>query len=185
MNFEVHITVDSEDIDRWKALCEKLALKPLWVQNSRGAHSRQMHCSADFSGSFLGVKNFVKEWSKDIRDAGFKVVRQKIECGFRKWPSSLYNECHIKIALPVEENEAVLAFCNEHRISPGWSLLHDVPGERNWYLTVRDYGLDAGKAQREFRLIIKAVIERFGKIRGAEIETAILDTNKGHDRGWA
>jgi hypothetical protein len=185
MQFEIHITVDSEDFNKWKDVCEKLGLNPLWIQNSKGKHSRQMLCAVDYSGSFLGVNNQVRELSADIRSAGFKVIRQKIECGFRKWPSSLYNECHIKIILPESENEAVLSFCDVEGISPSWSLIHGIPGERKWYLTVRDFNLDSGVALGKFQKAIKAFQERFGRVRGVEVETAIFDTNKDLDRGWA
>ena len=185
MKFEVHITVDSQDFNRWKELCEKLGLNPLWIKNSKGWYDQQMLCAVDYKGSFLGVKNYIRELVKDIREAKFKVVREKIECQFRQWPSSLYNECHIKIRLPEGENNAMLAFCESHSISPSWSLVHNVPGERKWYLTVRDHGLDARGAGLKFAKAIRAVGDRFGKPSGVEVETAIFDTNEELDKGWA
>ncbi|MDP3792858.1 MAG: hypothetical protein Q8Q89_03980 [bacterium] len=184
MKFEVHITVDSQDFNRWKELCVKLGLNPLWIKNSKGWYDQQMLCAVDYNGSFLRVHNFRRELSRQIRDANFKVIREKVECQFRKWPSSLYNECHIKIRLPDSENETVVVFCEANDISSSWSLVHDVSGERKWYLTVRDYGLEARKASLKFTKAIRAVHDRFGKPNGIEIETAIFDTNKDIDRGW-
>ena len=185
MKFEVHITADPQDFNRWKELCQKLGLNPLWIKNASGWYDQQMLCAVEYNGSFLGVKNYVRELAQAIREARFKVVRQKIECQFRKWPSSLYNECHIKIRLPESENQQVLDFCESNGISPSWSLIHDVPGERKWYLTVRDYGLDARSAGDRFDQMVKVVNQRFGNISGVEIETAIFDTNKAIDKGWA
>ena len=145
MQFEIHITVESKDIEGWKALCKKLFLKPLWIQNSKGWRSRQMLCAAGFSDSArnihnerLGVRSHMKYLSDKINSVGFKVIRQKLKCGFRKMHSFLYNECHIKITLPDSENEAVLSFCELNGISASWSLIHNVSGKRKWYLTVRD-----------------------------------------------
>lgn len=185
MKFEIHITADPQDFNRWKELCHRLGLNPLWIKNASGWYNQQMLCAVEYDGSFLGVKNYIRELSKTIREARFKVVREKIECKFRSWPSSLYNECHIKIRLPDSENKAVLAFCQSNGISPSWSLIHDVPGERKWYLTVRDYGLNSRSAGLRFAKAIRAVRNRFGKINGVEVETAIFDTNKDIDKGWA
>lgn len=185
MQFEVHITVDPQDFNRWKELCVQLGLNPLWIKNSSGWYNQQMLCAVDYNGSFLGVKNYIRELSREIRNARFKIVREKIECGFRKWPSFLYNECHIKIRLPEFENQAVLSFCDVNGISASWSLIHNVPGECKWYLTVRDYGLDAREAGIRFGKAVRAVHQEFGNINGIEVETAIFDTNKDIDRGWA
>lgn len=185
MQFEVHITVDHQDFNKWKKLCEKLGLNPLWIKNSKGWYNQQMLCAVDYDGSFLGVNNHLLELSRYIRGARFKVVREKIECKFRNWPSSLYNECHVKIRLPDSENEAMLAFCEANGISSSWSLAHDVSGERKWYLTVRDYGLDARNAGLRFAKAIRAVQEKFGKVNGVETETVIFDTNENIDKGWA
>ena len=184
MEFEVHITVDPQDFNRWKELCHKLGLNPLWIKNSKGWYSQQMLCSVEYNGSFLGVKTYLRELSKQIRDAKFKVVREKVECQFIKWPSSLYHECHIKIRLPYSESEAMLDLCEANGISSSWSLIHDVPGERKWYLTVRVYG---GRAESEarFNRAVEAIRGRFGEPDGIEKETAIFDTNKDIDKGWA
>ena len=184
MNFEVHITAEPQDFNRWKELCHRLGLNPLWIKNASGWYNQQMLCSVEYNGSFLGVNNYVRELSGQIRDAKFKVVREKIECQFRKWPSSLYNECHIKIRLPDSENEVVLALCRVNGISPSWSLIHDVTGERKWYLTVRDYSLDIRSTTLRFGKTIKTIHDRFGQPSGIEIETVIFDTNKNIDKGW-
>ncbi|GEM_PF-6502974 len=186
MILEIHVTVNSSDFENFKKICDARQISPLWIENSQGVFSRQMLCALSLNATLSQSKFRMREISQRFSEAGFKVIREKIGCSIGKAQTrGVYHECHIKIILPESETEHVLGFCAEKKISASWSLIHGVPKERKWYLTVRDYKSSATKAKRIFLETLAAVRTEFGKVRGMEMETALLDTNKDLDKGWA
>lgn len=187
MVFELHITVDSENFDKFEEVCKRLKISPLFIRNASGAYSKQMLCA--FQGKYDDIekaKTHMRSVSRSLGDSGFRVIREKIECPIGdSLYSGMYQECHIKLIVPKERTEEVLRFSAAHGISASWSLVHSSLRELKWYLTVRDYKSGPEEARVRFSGVVDAVQMALGKVKSVEMETALLDTNVSLDQGWA
>lgn len=191
MIYELHITVaDHDRIDDWVTLCDRLEIKPLFIELVGGTPTNDRQLM--FAAVFEGDEGAMCEWHAGIMTEvlleNFNVVRDKLEVPLDK-SSELepeYHETHVKCLVTPEQASRNLVAAEQ----AGWVASRNIlrpedDGLEKWYFTKRDYTgtfLDAGNA---FRQNFAAISPMFRGTVRMEMETVIADTNAELDKGWA
>lgn len=190
--YEIHITVSNQY--KWEAFrsyCESINVKPIYILNHSYDMYRQLPesygdimTSHKFKGSYAEAINALHNISQSLTDAGFSVVRNKIETV--PWHKDIkhtesYFECHLDVDLEQYTiNQLVLL-------------------GRNVGFFVSSNALKNAGAMITFRLQTndKAVFDTYIEKKLAWLATgyniipakviteyAIYDDNQAHDNDW-
>lgn len=77
--FEIHITVDPDQIDLLRLFCLDQKLKPILAVASIGKNPNQLMISKFKRGTFKEIIQRMDQLQKEMEDFGLKIVRKKIE----------------------------------------------------------------------------------------------------------
>jgi hypothetical protein len=78
MNFEIHITVESNEIKKFCEVCKEIGVKPILIEtqntNSFGVQlmTSSKHSSYTYHGALINISN-------SLENKGFKIIRKKVE----------------------------------------------------------------------------------------------------------
>ena len=189
MEYELHVTVEPNDesaVERWVELCENIGIKPVLVILSKGDYTRQLLCSKNLIGDFEFVKLEVRKYVSKIEAAGFRVIREKLECPLYlsgQFPDAVYHETHIIMKLTRAEAAFLPQFCEETGMQTSYNPLQKTQEREKWYLTSRHYGISHEIAADIFRKQFEQAKKIF-PVHGVHNESAIYDTNPAIDIGW-
>lgn len=186
MLYEVHITVASDDTDRWQDFCRRMGMKPLLIELAEGEHSRQLMCEATFTGSESGARDFADDLEGDVRANGYEILRTKLECPLaprREKTGTVYFECHIKLVLTDEQLPIVAQLCRDHGFSASSEVFSRTPEKQKWYLTERYYKGEVEEVREKFRLALARARERL-PVKAMDSERVLTDSNPEIDKGW-
>jgi len=186
MIFEAHITVDSKDVEAWQEFCREEMIKPLYIRLTRGSHPDQLMCSVPFSADLEATKQRVSMLEAKIRNAGFLILRSKLECQLAHSAliqTPAYYEYHMKLTLDEAGVTDLLPVAKKLSVGVSTNLLAMNGKWERWYLTGRDYTKNMGIASDEFRRLRRQV-EQYFSVEGMDMECVIFDTNPGLDEGW-
>lgn len=193
MIYELHITVDHNDpdfyLESWVAACEQWDAKPLDIRLAEGKHTRQVMFAIVHQGDDMTAHDWVYRMLRKVHDAGFVILRQKLEVPLDKSASYLrppYHEAHIKCLIPADESaHAVDRLCNAGWVASYNDLFRDDAGMEKWYFTWRAYGVDFKWAARAFADQFADLSDVCWHAVRMESETVLQDTNPDLDEGWA
>jgi hypothetical protein len=186
MFYEVHVTVDSTDVERWEKLCANLGIKPLLIELACGTYRRQLMCAALHNGTGHTARRYADWLVESVHEAGFEILRVKLEQPLTDaQPGDIiaYLETHLKLLLVNEEIPLLNQLAgNDLYISR--SLLGSTSNRSKWYLTQRTYGIDPKQSELIFKATLSAIGTRLPIVK-MEMEAVIFDTNPAVDSGWA
>jgi len=184
MEYEIHITVDSNDIEKFKKVCQKIGAKPVLIDVTS---SKQLMTSSKHKGV---DKEYVSElmWMlRHLRGNGFHVSRSKIEIRPEKVKHKdfKYYESHIRLTLPKDfDKTQLINLCAKNKFHLSRNLFKSDDVYDYQMITYKDKFLSLV----EFNRIIdnmKAELQRlnisFDKI---EIEECIEDSHEKLDHDW-
>ena len=118
MMFELHVTVNSFEVDKWSKLCEKMEMKPILIFLTKGKYPVQLMCTKNFPASAREVNSIVAEIEKEVIKNGFEITRIKLEGALNEKMNEVcfeitnnmpvYTECHTKVKIPSSKRWKVL-----------------------------------------------------------------------------
>ncbi|MCB9763696.1 MAG: hypothetical protein H6739_28260 [Alphaproteobacteria bacterium] len=200
--FHSHLTVridDPQAVERLRAFCRqrRVKLTVIDLADTAGRAQRDVMTTAYHVGrgpdALRAVLGEVAELSCALEAAGFPVLRAKLEHESLPTLPALdarrYRELHIKLALPADRFEAELD--RLRAMSDGWGfVLSRNPHERrgdvvHQFLNLRRYAGTPAQADAFAAALVAALTEAAFAVVETRRETAIVDTNLGHDRWWA
>jgi NTP pyrophosphatase (non-canonical NTP hydrolase) len=131
--FEIHVTVEAdsflESISEFKEDCKEIGVKPIVIdlEINDGSIIKDVMTSSKFFGDNRGAYEESERIVKELKDMGYKVVRNKIESvpwhpaapvisTGKEIPNGCYFESHIGIIISQEEKEdlnELVDFLNE------------------------------------------------------------------------
>ncbi|HYD02860.1 MAG TPA: hypothetical protein VEC16_01030 [Alphaproteobacteria bacterium] len=192
MMFELHVTVNSFEVDRWSKLCEKMEMKPILIFLTKGKHPVQLMCTKNFPSSAKEVNLIVEEIKREVKENGFGITRIKLEGALNEKMNDVsfeitnsvpvYTECHTKIKIPSSKRWQVLEIEKHTGLYASRSMLNSDENNEKWFLSNRKYSdLEFSKQQyvEEFRKIKKQFPDAL-----MEMECVFIDTNPDIDSGW-
>lgn len=200
--FEMHITVKCtpDKIQHFKYVCEALKVKSI-VLDLTDTIQDVMTSSVIVSDN-NGAYNEMKRISSGLIDAGFQVIREKIETV--PWhpgaPNHIdlcsnkqYFECHLNILVNAEELAALKQFNIDASLQLHFSKnVNKIINEHDFLQMATFRARDGNFTNTMFEEHIAAIrkcieesgILREGAIQKQILEFAIYDTNISHDLQW-
>jgi NTP pyrophosphatase (non-canonical NTP hydrolase) len=193
--FELHVTVKPENIEKFKEVCKKLGCKPVYLKllSPTGSSDELMTESRVF-GSNRDAYVELKRVSLDLRNAGFEVIREKIETvpwhpgaprengSVENMPENNYFEAHFSYDIPKDRGLNLL-------VNSGYNLAISILKSNDEtdrvLLTVRSSDGDYEK----FKILVGRQKYSIWRLIGIDPrselhEYSIFDTNISHDIGW-
>ncbi len=203
LHYEIHVTVKTNDTEKFKATCSELGVKPiiLDLQKKSGDVLCEVMTSSTIStddetidSAFKAMHNIIA----GLAQAGFFIVRGKIETvPWHPVAPSNHNgilhkggshfETHFGVI--VKSQDDLLALCtlaeDSHlRLSKNVFKRFD-DGSFVQMATLRSYTA----VKEDFELIVDSITCELGSLglkleKSPKIEFAIFDTNAEHDNAW-
>jgi len=200
--YEIHITVaEADSIERYRAICGELGVKPIVLD----LHARNegiikdVMTSSVFLGTNKGVHDEMERIAAGLTDAGYKVVRKKIETvpwhpaapssarPGGEMPPGCYFECHMSVRMAD----------TEHNMSSLKAIADSVKAHlsRNVFKRHEDGSISIMVTYRRYDGTSEDFVEEAGKIQGRLVgsgfntdklitEFSVYDTNVHHDAMW-
>lgn len=186
MEYEVHITIECDDISRFKNDCKYLGIKPIIIETENDSeYLTQVMTSSKHRGE--EYQSTLKTLSTNLNELGFKVKRMKVE----KLPEKLkdadfiYYETHLRLRLKNDfDRNILLNLCKRLNFHLSRNLLKKTEEYYYQMITYRNSDISLP----EFKDIIteaKNELEYLGlEYDKVEIEECIFDTNVSIDNKW-
>ena len=199
--FEAHITVKAVNAElkrKFCLLCQKLAVKCVFIELPQGVTRSQMMTASYHHGAFKDVLQKINQIAEKIVNADFEVTRIKIEAMVsnqdipifdieaQKLPKSNYFEFHVEAILSASENLEVLKkYCLQHNAHLSKNAFKKlIDGKHERFITMRIYGLGYKSAQTRFDNLILYLKSKGFKLSQQQREYTVYDTNLNLDNGW-
>lgn len=201
--YEFHITVRTNEIERFKGTCAALGVKPivLDLQNQQGESvMHDVMTSSTFMGDNPGAYNEMERIAAGLAEAGFEVVRKKIETvpwhpaapdaidvpeDKQEMPKDCYFETHFGVVCNDARRDELHGIARELDAHLSRNIFKKLDGENfKIMLTARSYGGSA----TAFKARVVSIEER---LKGAGfdvdkviVEFSVYDTRVNHDSSW-
>lgn len=196
--YEIHVTVARADVEGFKSVCGELRVKPLFLalQLAAGGVASDVMTSSIHMGSDASAFAEVDRISRGLYDAGFDVVRTKIETApwhpmapsmenGRSAPPGCYFESHLAIACPAGGRERLETLSTSLGLHLSRNLMKaNGDGSGTVMATARSYvstGEDFLAEAERCRSMIEAEGFTVDKLI---VEYAMFDSRVGHDAAW-
>jgi hypothetical protein len=192
MNYEIHITVNTNDVEKFKSDCYSIGVKPIVIetQNKNDFGYQVMTSSTHHSENYTSNLDRVVG---ELQFMGYDVIRQKVEreperdsfgIGIKHNPS-LYYESHLRLKLPIGYD---LNPFKEKITNKQWHFSKNLFKQDETYyyqmLTYRESKLDLEPFEHNISLM-KLILDLEGIVYDKiEIEECIYDTNINIDHSW-
>ena len=197
--FEVHISVKNADIPSFRSVCASLGVKPLLLdlQNNGASVLHDVMTSHVHLGDNQSVYKELQRVSNGLRQAGFDVVREKVEAA--PWhpmapsddhvnptmPPNCYFESHFSINIPRNDMESLMAVCSGNNLHLSRNIFKsNEDGTVTVMATYRVYDGTTEKFIREKDLRVKALENAGFRVDKTVVEFALYDTKISHDAAW-
>lgn len=203
--FEIHVTVDEADSEAFKNACTLLGVKPIILALQLKQDTlRDVMTSSVCMGSNSDALSEMNRIEKGLLDAGFNVVRKKIETvpwhpaapsvEFNKidMPKGCYFESHIAVLIDSDETRLkVDHYCSSERLHISRNAMKEY--DDNSYklmITYRDYNGTKEAFLKQLETYVKQlklIEDRNGeqiKIDKVITEFSLFDSRIHHDASW-
>ena len=193
--FEYHVTVDTDNMKGFKALCKEKGCKPIIIELARGVYSTQVMSSSYHRGKFPDAILDIHRLGKEFEERGYHCKRLKIESmasnpgipitrgEHYSWGPGIYFEFHYKVQVYTEGQylrlcEACTAeskhlHVSKNPIKPGF-----------YYVTLRCFQCGKKSAMGRHKKTLKFLEDLGYPALKNEREFVVYDTNLELDTGW-
>lgn len=200
--FETHLTVQpevcGEDDEAIRLWAERHGVKYTRIVLDRGRTPNQPMLTCQGQGNLAEQLATARQWSEQLRDDGFRVIRVKIEAA--PWnadvprtdaeaaalPKSCYFEHHVKLVLSGESQVAevrTLAVPHSAHVSRNARRV-TADGRQERFVTQRCRGVGRAEARRRLDALLRALSEAGHTAVEVEEEFVVHDDNLAVDAGW-
>jgi hypothetical protein len=199
--FESHITVEAENAEqreRFQAVCRQLGVKCVLIELPQGATRSQPMTARYHHGAIDPVLDEVGAQCRALRDAGFALVRVKLEAVATNEgvpdtdeeaahaPVANYFEFYVKLLLPADADSVALRnCCRRHgaRLSRN-ALKTEADGRSERFITLRLYGVGRRTALARLEALETDLAAAGFVIANRQKEYTIFDSAQRLDAGW-
>jgi NTP pyrophosphatase (non-canonical NTP hydrolase) len=211
--FEIHVTIEAnsflESISEFKEDCKDIGVKPIVIdlEINDGSILKDVMTSSKHFGDNRTAYEESERIVKELRDRGYKVVRNKIESvpwhpaapvisTGREIENGCYFESHIGVIINNDEKKSLNHFVNEFLMnSDEVELTGTAKLSQNFFkknddgkfvnmLTYRSNTCGKITFQLEVETIKSLLEEYCYDYEKVEVEYAVYDTNVTHDAKW-
>lgn len=186
MHYEIHVTVETNDVDKFVSDCKQIKVKPIVIETERNnVFGQQVMTSSKHSGD--DYKATLASICKQL-EPNYKIVRQKVEIfpEHEKHPDHIYYESHIRLKLPHDfDRKPIEELCEMFNFHMSKNLFKK---DTNFVYQMITFRSNGKMPIMEFDDIIDAMTWHltskkidFDKV---EIEECIFDSNVSVDNSW-
>lgn len=194
--YEIHITVRTNDIDRFVQVCKMICVKPIVIDLQDSSGSSVMHdvmTSSKIYGDLKDAYDMCADLHHQLKEAGLDTIRTKVETvpwhesapiGNYPMPDGCYFESHIPIVVDANNIATVRSLAKQIGVHASTNLFkkmtNDVGG--TLMLTLRRM---TGNYQ-DFLVRLEQCLTALKDFDVGKVETeyAIFDSNVHHDAAW-
>lgn len=191
MEFELHVTVETTDIENFKKDCLQLGVKPIVIETQRDSEfGVQVMTSSKHKDDAYDHHEALRYLSLRLANRGYKILRQKVEINPFKEKNKdfIYYESHIRLRLTPEISkvykEYLKELCWTLRFHLSKNIFKKEEGIELQMMTYRSYT----DSYDEFVEVIKLMefnLNNNGlEYDKVEIEECIYDSNAAIDNNW-
>jgi hypothetical protein len=190
--FEIHLTVETDDISKFRYDCSMVGVKPLLIELQNLSERKTLQKDVMTAKSFKGG-----DWKKELRDMaesfktlGYEVLREKVEVNpytfsIDRVSGSTYYESHVRIVANNDNILTLATLCRVHGFHISKNAFKVIDPD-NYYMmaTLRMYDTTLDmfiKRLDKFKFWLKSDGYKYDKV---EIECAVYDSNVKHDKIW-
>ncbi len=186
MKFELHITVETADIDMFKYVCGVLEVKPIIIETEKeGVFAKQVMTSSKYEmDTYVDILDLL---TGTLRFADLKILRQKVEIKpeSTKHPDFIYYESHLRLKLSKDFDKGIIKqLCSDFWFHMSRNLFKSDENFDYQMITYRDKLID----YEDFVRVIGDMYDRLGRLGiqcdKVEIEECIFDSNESVDKNW-
>src|SRR5271170_1240340 len=184
--YELHVTVQPDDVLAFLAFCAKVKTKPLYIQLNQGTHQDQLMLAQTH---MLQDDKIAKGWAGDYTNTmkrGFNVLRTKLESRLTEGPNEYY-EAHWKLDFSRNEYYWECTLSNLVKLHPQLHRSHNLLNTRIHYLSQRIYcTTDPLAASEQFAASGETIKGYYDlPLVKTHYERCVWDSNPALDFGWA
>jgi hypothetical protein len=184
--FEIHLTVDNQNTERFKSDCKELNIKPIIIDTQNNDYSQIMTSS---KYNHEDYKLELNNLELKLKDLNYNVIRSKIEIYPKsiKHENHIYYESHIRLKLKLNINfntSDLKEYCLENNFHFSKNLLKQ-NGEYNFQMiSYRDRNIDLISFIKIINSMTSYLKDNNILYDKVEIEECIYDTNENIDKNW-
>lgn len=201
--FEIHVTVEANDLAKFKGICAMAGVKPiiLWLQNHAGANvMKDVMTSSKLLGDNAQALAEARRVAGVFEEHGMKVLRQKIETvpwhpaapqndasrdGEVKMIPGQYFESHVGVYAREDQWEALSRVIRGHEAHlSSNSMKEPKDGVYKFMVTLRSSSDTAQAFQSKVDAMTKVMMEHGFEFDKPIVEFSIYDTRVKHDDAW-
>lgn len=186
MEYEIHITVGTSNLDSFINDCTQIGVKPIVIETEKNNNfNNQVMTSSKYKGD--DCLKVLKQISRSLKDKGYQIIREKVE--IRPLPiknkSHIYYESHFRLKLNKGfDRSNLIVLCKDCNFHLSKNLFkRDIDFDYQM-ITYRNYN----QSFEEFKQVILNMKEKLTELNinfdKVEIEECIYDSNIKVDSNW-
>lgn len=191
-HFEIHMTVETDDVYRFRVACENEGIKVIVItyDNGTAIPGVQPMTAQRVVGTLADVRDEIDRIRAVFAAYRFKEVRLKIETG----PSGaldydkVYMEGHLAIKIKPAQYAELHGLCEQIGVHMSRNAIKvhavDDPSRSTYMVTHRDYISGARDFIYAMRQIRNGLGDQGYKAHKTIVECCIVDSNEGVDDEW-
>ena len=182
--YEIHVTVNTQSVDKFVEDCNNLGYKPI-VIGLQG--EQQVMTSTTYKG--MNFEQNIEAQKEQLLDLGYELLRIKVEVHpdfihHAAFPDPKYLECHLRIHYNPDNHEYLLSLAKQNGWHPSKNVFKAQGGELHQLLTYRTKDLQLDRFKQAISDFWLLLIGSGFQINKKEIEACVLDTNEELDAKW-
>lgn len=198
--YEIHITVRTNDIEKFKNTSHQLNVKPiiLDIQNNKSENLyTEVMTSSVFMGNNRTAYEEMKRISTFLKESNFEVVREKIETV--PWhpsapsekhqsplmPINCYFETHLNVITSLAKQPLLAKIAKQHSAHLSRNIFKKIDNEFfTIMLTKRSYQGTREIFEKQSNDLNESLLEAGFQTSKKIVEFSLFDTKVSHDAGW-
>jgi len=194
MDYELHLTVNTNEVERFKAVCSTLGVKPIVIDLQDRTGNTVFHdvmTSSKFHGPTPMVES--KRIADGLKSHNFEVIRCKIEVppwdpAVPRHPGDLnkgYFESHIRILTNEGRIPELRSLATKHELHVSRNIFKRLENGMIYIMiTLRSDGPTVFHFQNYVDTILDILEAHKFVYDKNEVEYVVYDSNKDHDKAW-
>lgn len=186
MEFEVHITVKTNNIEKFINDCSDIKVKPIVINMENVNEQQVMTSSKHRSDNYKSVYDSIKH---QLINKGYNIERIKVEKNPNdiKDKQHIYFESHLRVSFDdKEENKSLLSqILNKHNVHLSRNMFKKHKDKCFYMCTLRNKNTNIISFRNEIEKVKNVIsINKLFEIDKIEVEECIFDSNESLDNNW-
>lgn len=186
MEFEVHVTVKSKNIEQFKEDCSSINVKPIVINMENVNEQQVMTSSKHRSDNYIVICDSIKN---QLISKGYNIERIKVE----KNPSEvkdnehIYFESHLRVSFDDKEQNKILLsqILKKHNVHLSRNMFKKHKDKCFYMCTLRNKNTNITSFRNQIEKVKNEIsLNKLFEIDKIEVEECIFDSNESLDNNW-